>query len=110
VVLLKVLIAFIAYFNRFKEASLNKSLMKSRLYHRFEESKTQITINDPLPFQSSLFRKIATIGQKQFEDIKKDPKLNESVSRILDSSMVQRMINNEDQEENKELLAKGVKG
>jgi hypothetical protein len=58
-------------------------------------------MNDFQPYQSTIFKKIATLGQKQFEDIKNEPKLNESVSRILDSSMVQRMINNEDPNENR---------
>jgi hypothetical protein len=51
-----ILLLLIAYFNRFKGATLNQSQRKSRLMHKVEEdSKSQIVINDSLPFQSSLF-------------------------------------------------------
>ena len=51
-----ILLLFIAYFNRFKGATLNQSQRKSRLMHKLdEESKSQIVINDSLPFQSFIF-------------------------------------------------------
>jgi hypothetical protein len=77
-----------------------------------------IPIKDPLPIESSLYKKITTVAQKHFEDIKIEPMLNESESRILEnesesrileSSMVQRLINDEDLEDNRESIVKGLK-
>lgn len=65
---------------------------KPRLTLKEEESKQ-------MPFKSNLMQKIALKGKNELEGIKPKEILNDSVSRILDSSMVQRMINNQEDEE-----------
>jgi len=88
---------------------LNKKFTKPRILHKLEETKSMIRIKDRLPIESSLYSKITTVAQKHFEDIKIEPMYNESESRILESSMVQRLINDEDLEENRESIGKGLK-